>query len=332
MNINHFPILALSLIAWIATTVTFAQEQNNNSPNDVSTDIPDISLADLAAHEPNSLTAAEPDKPTTKPDAESDTDPDTEPNQTTTDPNDLLEFEQFDRTDQTAAPLDLTDQTVRYWQRHYHPQVTARVFLMLNYPYYPGGAEFAPFPAASSDQAPPTTTPACPPPDSQATDQTPTPQPPCPANSVDIEQLHYAWRKYCDLVHQWRDINESPQTALEVVRAMELTKTATRIYLIQPTLAVNVKRTLGRTRRLNHKFELTSRMMMQSLLDAKPDRMLLARLEKQVSDLGSLLERLAKQNDEIGSALGLGRFDRSAPPDSRTEPIDYSMVAPPSDF
>jgi hypothetical protein len=46
-------------------------------------------------------------------------------------------------------------------------------------------------------------------------------------------------------------------------------------------------------------------------------------MEKQLADLHTVLEQLVERNDQIGIALGIGKVNRSRPPD---EPIDYSNL------
>ena len=130
--------------------------------------------------------------------------------------------------------------------------------------------------------------------------------------------------KCCDLIHQWRTLNEAPATALEIVYSIELTKTSTGIYHTKPNLAVNVKRTIGLIGRRNRQFDQISQMIFQDLLGGAIDKTLLGRLEKQISDLESLLVRLAEQNDAISMELGVGKINRQAANPKASEPIKFS--------
>jgi hypothetical protein len=143
------------------------------------------------------------------------------------------------------------------------------------------------------------------------------------ASSVDPDKLRLTIEKCCDLIHQWRSINESVGMTTEVVRAMELTRTTTNIYRLQPQLAVQVKRTIGQIGRINRNFDVTSRLTVEAALSGHIDKVLLARMEKQLADLHTMLEQLVERNDQIGIALGIGKVNRSRPPD---DPIDYSNL------
>jgi len=233
---------------------------------------------------------------------------DLEPNQT------LAEIAQTIKTDE-QEPAEFADRQKRsgkYWQQKYHHQVTGQVFLLLNYLYYPGGLDYAvPQADLSKDQALPA-----------QKDTAPT------TNRDDSAASRHLLEKCCDLIYQWRSTNDSASTALEVVRAMELTKTATGIYRINPALAVEVKRSIGQIRRINRKFDIASRMALESALSGKVDKDLLSRMEKQISGLNSLLERLAQQNDAASIALGAGPIDRN----QNNEAIDYTKVVPPTQY
>jgi len=114
----------------------------------------------------------------------------------------------------------------------------------------------------------------------------------------------------CDLIHQWRCFNESAETAQEVLWALTLTKRSTGIYRLNPALAVQVRRTVGQMGRVNRRFDATSRLVLESVLQGRSDERLLSRLEKQAKDLVSLREHLAGQNDQVSTALGHGKLAR----------------------
>ena len=220
-----------------------------------------------------------------------------------------------------AGPLP--EKQFEYWRRCYHPQVTSRIFRILSYPYYPGGAEYAGMDttveitpagesaeAASSEAAPVESGEEVQTKESaEATEDAVAETVETPAEP-DWSKIAYAIQTCCDQVHQWRDLNESPGTALEIVRSVELTKTSTNIYQIDPNLAVHVKRTIGQIGLLNRRFDRTSRLVLNELLAGRYDEMLLMKPQKQLSDLKLLLERLAQRNDLISVALGVGKIDR----------------------
>jgi len=129
--------------------------------------------------------------------------------------------------------------------------------------------------------------------------------------------------KYCDLVYRWRRLNESPVNMVEIVHALELTRTQTNIYQIDPQSAVQVKRTLGRIKRNNRKFDLVSRMVIQAAAEGYPNNALLSRMEKNIIDLETLFARLADQNDKISITLGLGKIERNIQAQN-FRPINYS--------
>jgi len=232
------------------------------------------------------------------------------------------------------------EQSGKYWQWRYHPQVTRRVFAILDYPYYYGGRGYsledlsvlAPVvkpktiaPLRESTEVTPGTKPA---PASRKKDQGDpnfvTRRSITPEN---LNELRFALEKCCDLIHQWRSLNESAGATLEIVRSIELTRTSTKIYRVKPQLAVRVKRTIGQIGRMNRKFDLVSRMAMQTILNGQIDKILFSRMEKQLADLRSMMDRLAEQNDQIGVVLGVGKLNRTAP---ESEPINYSNLELPS--
>jgi len=86
---------------------------------------------------------------------------------------------------------------------------------------------------------------------------------------------------------------------------------------------VQVKRTIGQIGRINRNFDLASRLAVEAALSGHVDKVLLVRMEKQLADLHTALEQLVERNDQIGIALGIGKVNRSRPPD---DPIDYSNL------
>ncbi|MCK5270085.1 MAG: hypothetical protein KAJ46_04840 [Sedimentisphaerales bacterium] len=235
------------------------------------------------------------------------------------------------------------EQPNKYWQWRYHPQVTQRVFAILDYPYHYGGrgyplkdlsvlaAVVKPATSTSTGQTATTT--------ETKTENKSSPakakKDQCDPNSVihrsvtpeDLNELRIALERCCDLIHQWRSLNESAGTTLEIVRSIELTRTTTKIYRVRPKLAVRVKRTIGQIGSMNRKFDLVSRMAMQTILNGQIDKILFSRMEKQLADLRSMMDRLAEQNDRIGVVLGSGKLDRTSPP---SEPVNYSNLELPS--
>ncbi|MCK5271340.1 MAG: hypothetical protein KAJ52_02140 [Sedimentisphaerales bacterium] len=228
-----------------------------------------------------------------------------------------------------------------YWQWRYHPQVTQRVFAILDYPYHYGGRGY---PLKDLSVLAPVVKPAT----STSTRETATETENNSSsaeekkgrgdpNSVthrsvtpeDLNELRFALERCCDLIHQWRSLNESAGATLEIVRSIELTRTSTKIYRVKPKLAVRVKRTIGQIGSMNRKFDLVSRMAMQTILNGQIDKILFSRMEKQLADLRSMMDRLAEQNDQIGVVLGSGKLDRTAP---QSEPVNYSnLELPPTD-
>jgi hypothetical protein len=254
------------------------------------------------------------------------------------------------KTDEPVSPQ--LEKTGKYWLRQYHPQTTQRVFAILNYPYYPGGVAFTPEPdygaaeakdseqpgqapsevhsgnnggqeaAKSSDAAEKASPPAAP---SEATiavdDNSPPP---------DGERYGYNLKKFIDLIYQWRQVNESEGTVLEIIRSVELTKTSTYIYRQNASLAIQVKRTVGHIGVTNGRFNETQQQAMEQMAQGRCDRAMVSRLEKLLADLKSQLDILADQNDQIGIALGVGKFQRVPPWGEYARQIDYSHLGPPA--
>jgi len=259
--------------------------------------------------------------------------------------------------DTTLPPLQ--QPVGHYWEPSYHPQVSRRTFYLLAYPYYahgvayarekteiplpwreisdpccpaqaparetaaggnsatagnsaPGGGETGPLAARESGRADP----------NQQTEPSISPE--------TLDRLRFELEYCCDLIHQWRSVNESPATVLEVARGVALTRTETNIYRYQPRLAVDTKRILEQIGRLNRSFDRTSRMALAKILAGESDRILLSRMEKQLTDLRTILEHLAQNNDRIGIVLGIGRFERGK---QETVSLDFADLAlPPGDL
>jgi hypothetical protein len=231
------------------------------------------------------------------------------------DPNGIM-----DSVDESLALPEHSDENppqgadMPIWQFTYHPQVNSKHFNVLKYPYYPGGRDYA-----------------------NPSFSTATELPARSASSGDGEQ-HGSFSAITrevpsvlqdlstvsSLVYRWRLINESPGTLLEVIHAVELSKTSTDIYRSQSDLAIAVKRTLGHIGILNQKFDLLSRMATESIVRSENTSPLISRLKKQLTDLEILLRVLTEQNDSIRIALGLDKIDRSIDTSNEYEQVDYA--------
>jgi len=241
------------------------------------------------------------------------------------DPNELLPEQKVAlQSESRPTPAPATDTATKPWLRCYHPQVTDRTFNVLCYPYYQGGKSYpmsevlsVPIPSEDTLRIDPNQI------DPNQIDP----------NQIDsdpkLETIHNILETYCDLIHQWRNINESAGATLEVVRSIELTRRATGIYHVNAKLAIDVKRTLGRIGRLNRQFDLTSRLAMQKLLRRHSDKLMTARLEKYVHELQALFELLCEQNDAITVALGIGKINRQAQRANQA-PIYYTNLGLPN--
>jgi hypothetical protein len=272
------------------------------------------------------------------------TDKQIDPNTPTNEPEILPAVPLHPAPDQPEKPIQVKwEQPGEYWQWRYHPQVTQRVFAILDYPYHYGGRGYPlkDLSVLAAVVKPATSTSIK---ETATETETETENKSSPAkekkdqgdpNSVipqsvtpeDLNELRFALEKCCDLIHQWRSLNESAGATLEIVRSIELTRTSTKIYRVNPKLAVRVKRTIGQIGSMNRKFDLVSRMVMQTILNGQIDKILLSRMVKQLADLRSMMDRLAEQNDQIGVVLGSGKLDRTAP---QSEPVNYSNLELPS--
>ena len=212
------------------------------------------------------------------------------------DPNAFAAFITTDEPDPGQTPIRESEKPHKYWQRRYHRQVNDQLFAYLKYPYGDAGGDYS--------QSGPKEIAAV------------------EANS--FGPMREGIVAMTDLIHRWRDMNESEGTMLEVVRAIELTKAATQIYRLKPKLAVAAKRTVGRIGQLNRKFDLTSKMAIELILRGFAENELRNRTEKHLTDLEALLDLLARQNDALSEALGMGRIDRMPKQPDYLEKIDYS--------
>jgi len=218
-----------------------------------------------------------------------------------------------------------------FWQPKYHPQVTKQVYYLLGYPYYPGGVKYSEENLGDIDEE----------------DHTGNDSPSDPNESMDPNQIGLAepregitgletrkrfsiMERCCDMIHQWRTLNESPAIALEMVYSIELTKTSTHIYEVNPELAVKVKRTIGQIRQLNQKFDITSRLVFQGVVDGQWDEKTFAHMEKEFTELKALFTRLAEQNDSISVALGVGKINRNASEAMASGPVSFSRTILPA--
>jgi len=212
------------------------------------------------------------------------------------DPNAFVDFISTGEPDSVETAIGETEKPHKYWQRNYHRQVNERLFTYLKYPYGDSGSNYGqsgPKEIAAGE-----------------------------ANT--FGPMRDGIAVMADLIHRWRDMNESEGTMLEVVRAIELTKAATQIYRLRPELAVAAKRTLGRIGQLNRKFDLTSKMAIELILRGFVENELRNRTEKQLANLEGLLDLLAEQNDALSEALGMGRINRMPKDPDYLEKIDYS--------
>ena len=235
---------------------------------------------------------------------------------------------QTENPDTEATDEKNWPKTQTYWRHHYHRQVTPRVFSILKYPYYPGGLSYpvetleglAPHHREIADD---NDEPAADAQNDPDTEPGQSPQPEMPA-ATEIDKQRYLMESIFELCHHWRQMNEAEGTTLEMVRTIELTRTTTRIYQVGPQLAVDAKQTIGQIGRTNRKFDLTSRLMIEAVLAGEPAAARVSRLEKQLTDLETLLARLAVQNDKLSEALGMGKIERGKVLPEYQDRIDYS--------
>jgi len=242
-------------------------------------------------------------------------DPNTDPNMV------MAEVEAFFQLPENETKPSSLVQPDKLWQNRYHPQVTPRTFALLGYRYYRGGREYtlSEIPALDSQRQ------LLDLPESAGADPNDNIIMSKALDPAVLNELRVSLERCCDLVSRWRMINESPYTTLEIVYSFELTKTGTGIYQTEPQLAINVKRTVGQIGRRNRQFDLISRLVYQSLLAGTIDKALPARMEKQITELESLILRLAEQNDAISVQLGIGKIDRQSAFAINPDPINFSI-------
>ncbi len=210
--------------------------------------------------------------------------------------------------DPEAEPLPPWQEHKKYYHKHHHPQVTPEIYQLLCYPYYPGGLDYVK--GVELDSALPEIV---------------------KGDSGSRAKIIQGLETCVDMIHRWRSLNEEPAVAVEVVRAVELTRISTNIYTTYPKLAIAVRRTLGQLGRTNRNFDQASRIALQMLLKGHYDKTVLARNEKIFSDFQTLLDLLADQNDQITIALGIGPTDRKKKLSPLYEKIDYSNLPSPID-
>jgi hypothetical protein len=251
-----------------------------------------------------------------------------DPNELNFDPNLVIpELDLTPSVPDSARPQNAGIYPDKYWYHRYHPQVNERVFKILRYPYYHGGSSYPAAQQLIAAQENDHSAPGNIDPNSPDTTIRQTSKPNSKTvDLADLEELRFGMEKCCDLIHQWRNLNESAGTAREIVYSVQLTQTSTGIYRIKPELAVTVKRTIGRLARMNHKFDTTSRLLMQGILEGNFDKRLSARLEKQINDIETLLNRLAAQNDQISVVLGRGAVKRPLVHLEDRNKIDFSQT------
>ena len=247
-------------------------------------------------------------------------------------PDVLTDLDTHSETSEGQAPdSNPWLKTQSYWQIQYHRQVTPKVFAILKYPYYRGGQSYAvetletlaPHWDEVGDKNDESAAPATGAQNDPGAEAEAPPHGETPA-ITDIERHRYLMESIFEACHRWRQINASEGTTLEVVRTIELTRTTTRIYRIDAQLAVDAKRTIGQIGRLNRKFDLTSRLMIEAILTGEIATARVSRLDKQLTDLETLLARLAVQNDKLSVAMGMGKIERSRELPEYFDRFDYS--------
>lgn len=146
----------------------------------------------------------------------------------------------------------------------------------------------------------------------------------------------YKFREYLescsDLIFRWRQLNESPQFMLELLRSVKITETESGIFKVGPDIAVQIKRTIGSIAKLNENFDFTSRVTMEAVLAGEYPRAWLSRQEKQLADLKNRLVILKDLNDKASIALGLGPVDRSADVPAYLNPVYFEIIETPDSY
>ena len=133
-----------------------------------------------------------------------------------------------------------------------------------------------------------------------------------------------------DKIINWRVEGFKNDNGVDLSKdAMALTRRSTGIYAFHPELAVNVRRTVGQIGRINRKFDAASRVTLDALLQGQSNKWVLSRLEKQINDLATLLDRLAAQNDQISIELGKGKIKRGPCGAAEEDPHDQPVTSEP---
>jgi len=123
------------------------------------------------------------------------------------DPNAFTDSYTLSEPDPAQTPSRESEKPHRYWQRRYHRQVNGQLFAYLKYPYGDSGIGYGQSESRGIAAV--------------------------EANS--FGPMREGIVAMTDLIHRWRDMNESEGTMLEVVRAIELTKATTQIITIRST-------------------------------------------------------------------------------------------------
>ncbi len=230
-------------------------------------------------------------------------------------PNEILAFEQLLHNIKSNQKASL-QKPATYWQKRYHHQVTHHTFNVTQYPYHHQGIPYAQKNIIETMK----------PEESPETKQTPANQTDSKLSITDdsLDEWRFKLEIVYELIYKWRSLNESDKALIEIVRGIELTRTNTKIYRLNPKLAVEVKRTLGQISRANYKFDMISRLTISTILSGKPSQTLINLLDKQYTDLESLVSLIAEQNDEIGVVIGLGKFERNQVAPEYLHRLDYT--------
>lgn len=321
MFADKYILIIISILLALILLPLSAQQDTDNTQTAVNTpssDSPPVTNTDPPETPTPTETPATPETETTtsqnaQPPSEPSTEPGTDPNQP---PQPEPAFPLHPEPDE--PPLPAWNPPEKYFQRAYHPQVTPRVFMILAYHYFFKGTDYplsdiSNFVPDESYLSSENLTD-----ESSADPNSPVTKNPSPQN---LHETRFNLEKCYDLIHKWRNLNEAIGTAREIIYSINLTKTSTNIHRINPKLAIQVRRDLGRIAKINRNFDIVSRMTICDILAGKPHKSILLHMGKMLADLTSLLDHLAQQNDQISIALGLGKIDRTAP---KQQPIDFS--------
>ena len=152
------------------------------------------------------------------------------------------------------------------------------------------------------------------------------------AGKKDITKFREYLESCSDLIFHWRQLNESPQFMLELLRAVKITETESGIFQAAPEIAVQIKRTIGSIAKLNANFDFTARVTMEAVLAGEYPRSWLSRQEKQLADMKNRVVVLKDLNDKASEALGLGPIDRSADVPTYGNPIYFEIIEAPDSY